>query len=69
VDEMETLSKRREFGVKRKKNEEKLRKIERVGYGGFRERKGRKREKVSSEEDEVRGKGKGTTVKNLDCSS
>ena len=30
------------------------------------EREGRKREKVSSEEDEVRGKGNSTTVKNLD---
>ena len=39
VDEMGRLSKRKEFGVKMKKNGEDLREIEGVGYGGFRERK------------------------------
>jgi len=39
-----------------------------VGYGGFRERVGRRREKVSSEDDEVREKGNGTAVKNPDRS-
>ena len=43
-----------------------MREIESVGYGGFREREGSKREKVSSEEDEMREKGNGTVVKNLD---
>jgi len=54
--------------VKMKKNGEDLREIKGVSYGGFREREGRNREKVSSEEDEMRGKGNGTAVKNLDCS-
>ena len=40
--------------------------IEGVGYGGFKERERRKREKVSSGEDELRGRGNGTAVKNLD---
>ena len=66
MDEMERLSEKKEFGVKMKKNGEDLREIEGAGYRGFRETKGGKREKESSEEDEVRGKGKGTTVKNLD---
>jgi len=57
----------KEFGVKIKKNGEDLRETEGVGCGGFREREGRKREKDSSEEDEVRGKGKSIAVKNLDC--
>ena len=48
---------------------EKIREIEGVSYKGFREKEGRKREKVSSGEDEVRGRGNGTTVKNLDRSS
>jgi len=68
MDEMGGLSERKEFGVKMKKNGEDLREIEGVGYGGFRETEGRKREQESSEEDEVRGKGNSTAVKNLDCS-
>ena len=52
-----------------KKNGEDFKEIEGVGYGGFREREGRKREKVSSEEDEVRGNENGIAVKNPDHSS
>ena len=63
---MGRLSEKKQFGVKIKKNGEDLREIEGVGYGGFRKREGRRREKVSNEEDEVRGRGNGTTVKNLD---
>jgi len=63
---MGRLSEKKQFGVKIKKNGEDLREIEGVGYGGFRKREGRKRKKESSEEDEVRGKGNRTTVKNLD---
>ena len=54
MDEMGRLSERKEFSVKMKKNEEDSREIEGVGYGGFAEREGRKREKESSEEDGVR---------------
>jgi len=68
VDEMGRLSERKEFCGKMKKNEDDLREIESVSYGGFREREGRKREKVSSEEDEMRGKRSGTAAKNLDRS-
>ena len=46
-----------------------LREIEGVGHGRFREREGRKREKMSSEEDEVRGKGNSIAVTNLDRGS
>jgi len=67
VVEMGRLSERKEIGVKMKKNGEDLREIEGVGYGGFREREGRKREKVLSEEDEIKGKRNGITVKNLNC--
>ena len=63
---MGRLREREEFGVKITKNGEDSREIEGVGYGGFREREGRKREKVSSEEDEQRGKGNGTAATNLD---
>ena len=66
VNEMGRLRDREGFGVKMKKNGEDLREIEGVGYGGFREREGRKRENVFSEEDEVRGKGNSTAIKNLD---
>jgi len=62
---MRRLSERKEFGVKMKKNGEDLSEIEGVGYGGFREREGSKREKESSEEDEVRRNGKGTAVKKI----
>ena len=66
MDEMGRLSERKESAVKMKKNGEDLREIEGVGYGGFTEREGKKREKGLSVEDEVRGKGNGTAVKNLD---
>ena len=66
VVEMERLSEKKEFGVKMKKNGEDLREIEGAGYRGFRKREGRKREKMLSEEDEARGRGNGTVVKNLD---
>jgi len=69
VDEMGRLSKRKEFGLKMKKDGEDLREIEGVGYGEFGEGEGRKREKVPSEENEMRGKGNNTAVKNLNCSS
>ena len=68
VDEMGILSERKEFGVKMKKNGEDLREIEGVGYGGFREREGRKREKQLSDEDELRGKGNDTAINSLDRS-
>jgi len=54
--------------VKMKKNREDLREIESVGYRSFRDREERKREKVSSEKAEVRGKGNGTAVKTLNRS-
>ena len=50
-----------------KKNGEDLREIEGIGYEGFREREWMKREKVSKVEEERRGRGRGTAVKNLDC--
>ena len=48
MNEIGSLRKSKEFGVKIKKNGEDWREIEGVGYGGFREREGRKREKVSN---------------------
>ena len=62
---MGRLREREEFGVKMKENGEDLREIEGVGYGGFRGREWKKRENVSSEEDEVMEKGNGIVVKNL----
>ena len=59
MDEMERLRKRKEFGVKMKKHGEDLREIEGVGYGGFREREGTKRENVSKVKEEMRGKRNG----------
>ena len=56
----------KEFGNKMKRNGEDLSEIKGVGYEGFGEREERQREKELTEEDEVRGKGKGTIVKNPD---
>jgi len=66
VDEIERLRERKEFGVKTKKNGEDLGEIKGVGYEGFREREGKRREKVSKVEEEMRGRETGTVVKNLD---
>ena len=63
MDEMGRLSEKREFAVKIKKNGEDLREIEGIGYERFRERELRKREKVSKVEEEMRGRGTGTTFK------
>ena len=67
VDEMERLSEKRKFSVKMNKNGEDLREIEGIRYEGFRERKWRKRGKVSKVEKERRWRGTSTVVKNLDC--
>jgi len=63
VDEMGSLSEKRKFSVKMNKNGEDLREIEGIGYERFRERELRKREKVSKVEEEMRGRGTGTTFK------